>query len=569
MSKKKYVYTYNKKCEVCTKDFQTQRYGTKICSPECVSIKLSQKRKYTDSQVELAIALRLQGVIIPEIVKQTGIKKPSLQKIFQEKDIKLSEEDKKDALAQRWTDHEPIVDGKKQCSKCNKFKFLEDFHKANDRLTGVVSACKDCCKDYYEENSDKIIKRNTEYRENNPEKAQESYEKHYEKNANKYLENAKRWSSENPEKRKEIEKRYSKRNPGAKAARTASYRARKKQAQPNWLTEKQLEQIKQIYIDRPAGHHVDHIVPIAGDNVCGLHVPWNLAYLPEYQNESKGNRFTDQTIEVGICHQYKRKMDTFSEDIDSNMPVSSCIKEFDFATEKFNNEHKAFIERYEWLGTVGYSPKWIFTARVNGILGGVVIITEPNGYTNNIHGKQWEAQITRGATASWTPKNLGSKLVMFSCNWMVKNTYKRLFFGYSDHAAGEVGTIYQACNFMYLGNHFGATVKYELENGKKVTSRYFRKTSTFRKYAKELGIDWQPTWTKENKYMNRDSIPPVILDLLNKKGKFHQEKCKTHVEAPKGKYVLILGKDKKEKKLLDQTYLGVFGKPIAYPKRGS
>jgi predicted nucleic acid-binding Zn ribbon protein len=88
MSKKKYVYTYNKKCEVCTKDFQTQRYGTKICSPECVSIKLSQKRKYTDSQVELAIALRLQGVIIPEIVKQTGIKKPSLQKIFQEKDIR-------------------------------------------------------------------------------------------------------------------------------------------------------------------------------------------------------------------------------------------------------------------------------------------------------------------------------------------------------------------------------------------------------------------------------------------------------------------------------------------------
>lgn len=204
MNKKKYVYTYDKKCEVCQKDFQTQRYGTKICSDECVKIKLSQKKKYTDEQVNLAIALRLQGIIIPEIVKQTGIKKPSLQKIFQENQIKLSEEAKKEALARRWIDHEPIVDGKKQCSKCGVHKSLDQFHKNNNRITGTVSACKDCYGVYYTENREEIIEKNAKYRENNPEKVRETSEAYYENNKEYYIENAIRWASENPEKEKKL-----------------------------------------------------------------------------------------------------------------------------------------------------------------------------------------------------------------------------------------------------------------------------------------------------------------------------------------------------------------------------
>ena len=63
------------------------------------------------------------------------------------------------------------------------------------------------------------------------------------------------------------------------------------QATPPWLNEQQVDRMREIYAATPIGYHVDHIVPLKGDIVSGLHVPWNLQHMPAGPNMSKGNRY--------------------------------------------------------------------------------------------------------------------------------------------------------------------------------------------------------------------------------------------------------------------------------------
>jgi hypothetical protein len=58
-------------------------------------------------------------------------------------------------------------------------------------------------------------------------------------------------------------------------------------ATPKWVD---TQLIVDIYMNCPTGMHVDHIVPVGGKDVCGLHVPWNLQYLPAEENMKKGNK---------------------------------------------------------------------------------------------------------------------------------------------------------------------------------------------------------------------------------------------------------------------------------------
>ena len=66
------------------------------------------------------------------------------------------------------------------------------------------------------------------------------------------------------------------------------YRQRKTNQMPLWCD---INKIKEIYLHCPAGHHVDHIVPLKGKFVSGLHVPWNLQYLPAKENLQKRNLY--------------------------------------------------------------------------------------------------------------------------------------------------------------------------------------------------------------------------------------------------------------------------------------
>jgi hypothetical protein len=83
----------------------------------------------------------------------------------------------------------------------------------------------------------------------------------------------------------------------AKAKREAALRKkRNRKATPKWLTKEHKQQIVDIYeLMRDCravtgeDYHVDHIVPLRGKNICGLHVPWNLQVLPAYVNINKSN----------------------------------------------------------------------------------------------------------------------------------------------------------------------------------------------------------------------------------------------------------------------------------------
>jgi hypothetical protein len=108
------------------------------------------------------------------------------------------------------------------------------------------------------------------------------------------------WRKDNPDKVKAqsaSKAAYKAANPHKSAALLAKRRAAKKQRTPPWLNSDQLWMIEEAYElaamrSTITGFvwHVDHICPLQGKEVSGLHVPWNLQVIPWRDNVSKGNK---------------------------------------------------------------------------------------------------------------------------------------------------------------------------------------------------------------------------------------------------------------------------------------
>lgn len=162
----------------------------------------------------------------------------------------------------------------KQCSACKLKKLLGEFHKDASKKDGCSGTCKVCAiartKAYYANNKEIVVARALAWVENNRDR--------HNKKCNA----------------------WAKRNKPSVNARTAKRYASKTQATPKFVSENadfvwmiseayELAKIREATLG--GKWEVDHIVPLRGRNVCGLHAPWNLQVVPMSTNRKKSNSF--------------------------------------------------------------------------------------------------------------------------------------------------------------------------------------------------------------------------------------------------------------------------------------
>jgi hypothetical protein len=194
----------------------------------------------------------------------------------------------------------------KICSKCKRELDESRFNKANWIKSGLRSDCKDCYsafkKSWYQENHSPPNRHRlsglkiealagvrtckgcqTTYPLNEDHYGRRAL--HWEVSCRKCVrERTSEWAKANSKKAKAL----------AYATCAARYAAIRKR-RPRWLTKSEKSQIRSIYAAAKARRnsgenvHVDHIVPLVGGNVSGLHVPWNLQVIPATENARKSN----------------------------------------------------------------------------------------------------------------------------------------------------------------------------------------------------------------------------------------------------------------------------------------
>ena len=180
------------------------------------------------------------------------------------------------------------------CIKCNIEK-SSDFFPWQRGKARHTNCCKSC-----------MNIRRTARELANPEKRdryqairrdKETQRKKYMKNRMRYLAADKKNKQENPSYYRELRRQLALKNPGRTREKNRQHYLAKCRASPRWLSPIQRALIQEFYevsiakeIQTGIKYHVDHMVPLKGSSVCGLHVPWNLQVLTAADNVRKKNR---------------------------------------------------------------------------------------------------------------------------------------------------------------------------------------------------------------------------------------------------------------------------------------
>jgi hypothetical protein len=173
----------------------------------------------------------------------------------------------------------------KQCSTCGLSKEVTEFHRNKYNGDGYQFASKKCRKEHYNKTRDTVLSRVKEWYQQNRERKQ-SYDSAYRTaNKDKYAEYDKKRATL-PHRRALANKT------------TAKRRAGLLRAAPTWNAELTALVLGEAYsLAKTREHvtgfawHVDHIVPLQGKTVCGLHTWNNIQVIPAVLNRQKSNHY--------------------------------------------------------------------------------------------------------------------------------------------------------------------------------------------------------------------------------------------------------------------------------------
>lgn len=177
------------------------------------------------------------------------------------------------------------------------------------RYDGLMYLCIECRKKYrnanaalinaakrthYTANRERLLEEKRQSYQNKAELKREYQRNYYALNKEQVLEQTKKFHKANPDYYKQFRKRF----PGKVNAKETRRKTAKLQRTPAWLTLDDHWMIEQAY-DLAAlraemfgfAWHVDHIIPLQGKMVSGLHVPNNLQVIPALVNMAKNNQF--------------------------------------------------------------------------------------------------------------------------------------------------------------------------------------------------------------------------------------------------------------------------------------
>lgn len=186
----------------------------------------------------------------------------------------------------------------KACSKCGVVKAPEDFPRDSRKTDGLHRYCRACSAAqsavWRLQNRDRAQGYERAYRSANRGDILAARRDAYAVRAEAEAARRKRWRTENRETHLAGLKKWRESNRSARAALQAKRRTVHQKATPAWAN---LDAVVAFYVLAEARtkstgvpHEVDHIEPLQGKHVCGLHNEFNLRVVPASVNRSKGNR---------------------------------------------------------------------------------------------------------------------------------------------------------------------------------------------------------------------------------------------------------------------------------------